>query len=82
MATRAETRRQARDEKITERGLKHYKTHLGEAPPKNPRVPKTKEEMQYHMAGKHTHLFREPMTRKEKREWDKFWTLKGKGITK
>jgi hypothetical protein len=83
--TRAEKRRQEHEEKIAklrERGVKHYKTHLGEKPPAFPRLPRTQREVQMHLSGRHTDLFRDPVNRQERREWDKFWKLKGPGFTK
>ncbi len=61
---------------------KHYKLHLGEKPPKT-RIPQTPQEMRDFLSSRvHTPHLREPVNRKERREWDKFWTLKGKGFTK
>jgi hypothetical protein len=47
-----------------------------------PRMPRTRKEMQLHLSGRHTNQFRDPITRSEKREWDKFWKEKGRGYTK
>lgn len=69
-------------EREGERPDVHLKRHLGERPEKFPRVPKTKREMQMHLSGKHPHFFRDPQTRKEKRDWEKYWQYKGKGFTK
>lgn len=79
--TRAERRREAR-EKNKQKIDTHLKRHLGENPSGLPRVPKTKKEMQVHLGGKKPEIFREPNNRAEKRAWDKWWKLKGKGYTK
>jgi hypothetical protein len=62
--------------------LPHYKLHLGQRPPTTPRVPRNQKEMQMHLSGKHVDKFRDPITRAELREWEKYWKMKGKGFTK
>lgn len=82
--TRAERRREGKESKLAalrERGIKHYKTHLGERP-SGPKFPTTQKEVQAHLTGRYPHLFRDPVNRQERRQWDRFWKLKGKGYTK
>ena len=56
--------------------------HYSELPSTRPRMPRTQREMQLHLSGRHEHIFRGPINRKERREWNKYWTLKGRGFTK
>ena len=80
---RAEKRREAHENKMKElhdRGVKHY--GVGDRPPTLPRMPKTQREMQMHLSGKRPELFRDPVNRAERREWDRYWKLKGRGFTK
>lgn len=80
---RAERRRQKKEEKLEElrgRGVPHY--GVNDKIPRLPRMPVTKREMQEHLSGRHKDKFRDPITKREQREWDKFWKLKGRGFTK
>lgn len=60
----------------------YLKIHLGEKPSGLPKVPQNKREMQMHLSGRHTDTFRDPVTRAERRAWDKWWKFKGVGYTK
>jgi hypothetical protein len=85
LSTRAENRRAEYEEKLQklwDRGVKHFRVHLGEKPSPLPIMPRTQREMQLHLSGKHTDKYRGPQNRKERREWDRFWKLKGRGFTK
>jgi hypothetical protein len=79
---RNEKRRQEKEQAREAKGLKHVRRHLGESLEETRKIPETKAEMQRHLSGRHTHLYREPMNREERREWDRWWKLKGKGFTK
>lgn len=46
------------------------------------RLPRNNDEMKMHLSGRYTEIFRDPVNRKERRWWDKFWKLKGRGFTK
>lgn len=74
---RAERRQEAR---FTESTLPHRK--VDDVVPKAPRMPRTQREMQEHLSGKHPDKYRNPVNREERRAWDKFWQLKGRGFTK
>ncbi len=55
--------------------------HISERQP-GPRLPSNQREMQAHLTGRYTDQFRGPINRKERRWWDKWWKLKGRGFTK
>lgn len=46
------------------------------------RLPRNDEEMKAHLSGRYPHLFRNPVNRAERRWWDKYWKLRGRGFTK
>ncbi len=80
---RAKKRRAGQEAKLKElhdRGVPLRK--VGEKQPRPPRLPRTQREMQEHLSGRHTDKYRGPVNRKERREWDRFWQLKGRGFTK
>lgn len=78
--TRAERRRAGHDARIKDRDLPHRKVNDVRPPP--PILPRTQRQMQEHMSGKHPDKYRDPVNRAERREWDRFWQLKGRGFTK
>jgi hypothetical protein len=83
LSTRAERRRKDHDKKLQalwDRGVKHISVDEKISP--FPIMPRTQREMQQHLSGKHTDKFRGPLNRAERREWDRFWKLKGRGFTK
>lgn len=64
-------------------GVKPKLPHVatGEKISQLPRMPQTRREMRMHLSGRHTDKFREPISRKERRQWERFWKLKGRGFT-
>lgn len=62
--------------------LPYYAKHLGEHPP-HTRMPRNDQEMRDHLSSMtHTPHLRGPVNREERREWARYWTLRGKGFTK
>ena len=77
---REKGRRRQLELRKEEKAIPHFEN--GEKPSKLPRVPTTMKEAKLHLSGRHTHLFRDPITREERRAWDKLWKLKGAGWNK
>ncbi len=80
MPTRAELRRLPRAKRLQE--LKEAGVPTRDELRSGPIAPRNEREMQMHLSGRFPNLFREPIYRAEKRAWDKFWKLRGRGFTK
>lgn len=73
-------RRQQQEEKVQgwrDRGI----PHITETTP-GPRMPRSDHEVKMHLTGRYKHLFRNPINREERRWWDNYWKLRGRGFTK
>lgn len=46
------------------------------------RMPRSQREMQQYLSGKYAHIFRGPITREERRWWNNYWRIRGRGFTK
>lgn len=81
--TRAQRRRIPREKKLKE---KHdsgvpYKRDLKNGTQRL-KLPSTKNEMMMYLSGRHNDTFRGPENRRERKWWDNFWKMRGRGFTK